>query len=61
MAKVKVHPIPGAFIPGIPAEVHEFDSQAEADKWLKSDEGGYAIAGAFSSDPPKQPASEEKP
>lgn len=56
MAKVLVSPIPGVFIPGIPSIVHEFDSTAEAEKWLKGDEGGYARAGAFSLEAPSKPA-----
>ena len=58
MAKVKAFPIPGAFIPGIPAIEHEFESTAEAEKWLKEDEGGYVRAGAFSLESPKKSEAE---
>ena len=47
MAKVKVYPIPGVFIPGVSTDVHEFDTQAEADRFLKGETGGVKHAGAF--------------
>ena len=47
MTKVKLHPIPGVFIPGVPTEVQEFESQAEADRFLKGETGGVKHASAF--------------
>jgi hypothetical protein len=47
MAKIKLHPIPGAFIPGVPTEVQEFETQAEADRFLKGETGGIKHASAF--------------
>jgi len=47
MAKVKLHPIPGVFIPGVPAAVQEFETQAEADRFLKGETSGVKHAGAF--------------
>jgi hypothetical protein len=47
MAKVKLHPIPGVFIPGVPTTVQEFDTQAEADRFMKGETGGMKHAGAF--------------
>ena len=47
MAKIRVHPIPGTFVPGVPAAVQEFESQAEADRFLKGETGGVRHASAF--------------
>ena len=47
MAKVRLHPIPGVFIPGVPTETQEFETQAEADRFLKGETGGVKHASAF--------------
>lgn len=41
------YPIPGRFIPGVPATVQDFETQAEADRFLKGETGGIKHASAF--------------
>jgi hypothetical protein len=43
----KLHPIPGRFIPGVPAVEQEFESQAEAERFLDAETGGVKHASAF--------------
>jgi hypothetical protein len=45
----KLYPIPGVFIPGVPAVVTEFESQAEADRFLGEETGGIRHDSAFTS------------
>ncbi len=47
MAKVKLHAIPGVFIPGVSTDTQEFETQAEADRFLKGETGGIKHASAF--------------
>lgn len=55
MAKVVAYPIPGVFIVGVAATEQEFESKADAEKFLKDETGGVKHAGAFSLDKPKAP------
>lgn len=43
----KVHPIPGRFIPGVPAVEQEFDSKAEAERFLNEETGAIKHSAAF--------------
>ena len=48
-----LYPIPGRFIPGVPMVEHEFESKAEADRFLEGETGGMQHASAFSTTPPE--------
>ena len=43
----KVTPIEGRFIPGVPAVEQEFESKAEAERFLDGETGGIKHASAF--------------
>jgi hypothetical protein len=45
--RTKVYPIPGTFIPGVPALETEFESKAEADDFMKGETSGVKHAAAF--------------
>lgn len=47
--KTKVYAVAGRFIPGVPAVDQEFETQAEADRFLKGETGGVKHASAFTS------------
>lgn len=43
----RVVPVPGRFIPGVPAVEQEFESKAEAERFLDDETGGVKHASAF--------------
>lgn len=46
-SKTRIYPIPDRFVPGVPAAEQEFDSKADAERFLESATGGIQHSSAF--------------